>query len=118
MQSGNVENPWLSAMSSHFAYWASGDVGLFILRALHHQDVRLGAPAAPPPNPAAPAAGSLNPNPNPRGADTPMSPSSPAANLSKGASPNGGLFSPRSAGGKSPREGGVPRGLSDPEDWW
>ena len=57
-----MENPWLSAMSSHFAYWASGDVGLFILRALHHQDVRLGGgPGAPPPNPAAPAAGNLKP---------------------------------------------------------
>ena len=46
-----------------------------------------------------------------------MSPTSPAANLNKGASPNGGVFSPMSTGGKSPREG-VPRGLSDPEDWW
>ena len=63
LQSGNVENPWLSAMSSHFAYWASGDVGLFILRALHHQDVRLGGapPGVPPQALAAPAAGNLKP---------------------------------------------------------
>ncbi|KAK9800186.1 hypothetical protein WJX73_006192 [Symbiochloris irregularis] len=44
LQCGNVENPWLSAMSSHFAYWASPDVGLFVLRALHGLDVRTGSP--------------------------------------------------------------------------
>ena len=44
LQAGNVENPWLSAMSSHFAYWASADAALFVLRALHGLDVRQGTP--------------------------------------------------------------------------
>lgn len=45
-QTGNVENPWLSAISSHFGYWASVDTALFVLRALHGLDVRQGTPKA------------------------------------------------------------------------
>jgi hypothetical protein len=41
-QTGPAENPWLSAISSHFAYWASLDTALFVLRALHGLDVRQG----------------------------------------------------------------------------
>lgn len=48
LQAGNVENPWLSAMSSHFAYWASTDTALFVLRALHGLDVRQGTPLGMP----------------------------------------------------------------------
>ena len=44
MQTGPAENPWLSAISSHFAYWASADTALFVLRALHGLDVRQGVP--------------------------------------------------------------------------
>lgn len=51
-QTGPTENPWLSAISSHFAYWASPDVGLFVQRAIHGHDVRLGPPKAPPASPA------------------------------------------------------------------
>lgn len=45
-QTGNVENPWLSAISSHFGYWSSYDVALFLWRALHGLDVRQGTPKA------------------------------------------------------------------------
>ena len=43
-QTGPADNPWLSAISSHFAYWASADTALFVLRALHGLDVRQGVP--------------------------------------------------------------------------
>eukprot|EP00884_Botryococcus_braunii_P003989 jgi/Botrbrau1/13591/Bobra.0307s0010.1 len=46
LQTGNVENPWLSAISSHFGYWSSYDVALFLWRALHGLDVRQGTPKA------------------------------------------------------------------------
>ena len=52
-QTGNVENPWLSALSSHFAYWQSPDTALFVLRALHGLDVRQGTPLPPPSTAAA-----------------------------------------------------------------
>ena len=60
-QTGPAENPWLSAISSHFAYWASPDTALFVLRALHGLDVRQGVPvqaaaAALGSSPAVPAA--------------------------------------------------------------
>ena len=45
-QTGPADNPWLSAISSHFAYWASGDTALFVLRALHGLDVRQGVSKA------------------------------------------------------------------------
>ncbi len=41
-QTGPTENPWLSAISSHFSYWTSADTALFVLRALHGLDVRQG----------------------------------------------------------------------------
>lgn len=118
MQTGNVENPWLSAMSSHFVYWASLDVALFILRALHHQDVRLGASKEPP------AAAVAKSPPPAQAAD--------GTGLPDGATPVGdatGLLTPPSGKSASPawspRSDGVgtpsaplPRGLSDPEDWW
>jgi len=56
LQTGATENPWLGAISSHFAYWASPDVGLFVHRAIRGHDVRQGPhKAAPQPPPAAPA---------------------------------------------------------------
>ncbi|CAL8470099.1 g9641 [Coccomyxa elongata] len=44
LQTGPTENPWLSAISSHFTYWTSSDTALFVLRALHGLDVRQGIP--------------------------------------------------------------------------
>lgn len=132
LQSGNVENPWLSAMSSHFAYWASPDVALFILRALHHQDVRLGAPkeaakeAAKEPSKSASGSDkttadlSAPATPTPvkaggEGFTSPKTPSSPLSPASRSGLPTS--LSQASVGSKSPRED-LPRGLSDPEDWW
>ena len=46
LQTGPTENPWLSAISSHFGYWTSPDIALFVLRALHGLDVRQGIPKA------------------------------------------------------------------------
>jgi len=116
LQAGNVENPWLSAMSSHFAYWASPDVALFILRALHHQDVRLGAVKPPPPPPPA-SPHTANPS-----ADVPPPPvlvataSSPASRdpSEMGASPP---FSPASQG-STPLGGRQKKGQLAPEEWW
>ena len=127
MQSGNVENPWLSAMSSHFAYWASPDVALFILRALHHQDVRLGAPKEAAKEAGKDALGERGtaessapgtPTPMTAGGEgftSPRTPSSPLSPASKAGLPTS--LSQASVGSKSPKEG-RPRGLSDPEDWW
>lgn len=42
LQTGPTENPWLSAISSHFGYWTSLDTSLFVLRGLHGLDVRQG----------------------------------------------------------------------------
>lgn len=112
LQSGNVENPWFSAMSSHFAYWSSPDVALFILRALHHQDVRLGPPkVTPQPAPAPAASGKAEAE----GALSPKTPSSPLSPAYDSAPDTG--FSQESAASKGSKEG-VPKGLSDPEDWW
>lgn len=118
-------------MSSHFAYWSSPDVALFILRALHHQDVRLGAPKEAPKeaakeaakDPAADKAAPDSPAPGTPGPvkaggegftspRTPSSPLSPAGRTGLDTS-----LSQASVGSKSPKEG-LPRGLSDPEDWW
>ena len=44
LHTGPADNHWLSAISSHFAYWASADTALFVLRALHGLDVRQGTP--------------------------------------------------------------------------
>ena len=46
LQTGPTENPWLSAISSHFGYWASADTALFVLRGLHGLDVRQGVSKA------------------------------------------------------------------------
>ena len=46
LQTGPTENPWLSAISSHFGYWTSLDTALFVLRGLHGLDVRQGIPKA------------------------------------------------------------------------
>lgn len=54
LQTGPTENPWLSAISSHFGYWTSLDTALFVLRGLHGLDVRQGVPKAE-------AAGALSP---------------------------------------------------------
>lgn len=88
-----MENPWLSAMSSHFCYWASLDVALFVLRATYGYDVRLG-----PPKETAPADDSA-------AASSGASPASPSM-----------LASPV----LSPRIAAAPKGLSlsDPDDWW
>lgn len=138
LQSGNVENPWLSAMSSHFAYWASPDVALFLLRALNHHDVRLGPPKESP-TPIPPTA---NPPPSgegitspkgvfsPKGALSPkgiLSPAAPSSPLSPahGRDPAGSSFEQTAMGGQGPKEilrkgsrESLLRGLSDPEDWW
>lgn len=42
LQTGATENQYLSALSSHFGYWGSADVGLFVLRAVRGVDVRAG----------------------------------------------------------------------------
>ena len=115
MQSGNVENPWLSAISSHFSYWASPDVALFILRALHHQDVRLGtgkedASAAPPIRPSSSKA-NLEP------ILSPPTPSTPTSGMTASLSDLEARLSQGVAGPLSPQQK-LPKGLSDPEDWW
>ncbi|CAL5218604.1 g301 [Coccomyxa viridis] len=46
LQTGPTENPWLSAISSHFGYWTSLDTALFVLRGLHGLDVRQGVSKA------------------------------------------------------------------------
>lgn len=67
LQTGPTENPWYSAITSHFGYWGSMDTALFVLRALHGLDVRQGSPkteaagalspvASPPKSPAAASA--------------------------------------------------------------
>ena len=43
LQSSPTENPWLSAISSHFSYWTSSDTALFVLRAVYGLDVLTGA---------------------------------------------------------------------------
>ncbi|KAK9852138.1 hypothetical protein WJX84_007417 [Apatococcus fuscideae] len=42
LQSSPTENPWLSAISSHFSYWTSSDTALFVLRAVYGLDVLTG----------------------------------------------------------------------------
>lgn len=109
-----MENPWLSAMSSHFAYWGSPDVALFILRALYHHDVRLGPSkeAGPQqPTPASAASGRVQAE-GPPTPETPTSPLSPVH--SPGQDPG---FLQMSADSKASKDS-VPKGLSDPEDWW
>lgn len=51
-----MENQYLSALSAHFAYWASPDVALLLLRAVHGLDVLTGGPAAAPDEPGEDAA--------------------------------------------------------------
>lgn len=113
-QTGNVENPWLSAMSSHFAYWSSADVALFILRAMHHQDVRLGAPKE--------AAGKASEKDSVTAEVASPSQGGPAAKRDEfnSASPHSVPEAPTNSPVWSPLAAGqaMPRGLSDPEDWW
>ena len=113
-------------MSSHFAYWSSSDVSLFIMRALHHHDVYFGA--KPPPKVAS--------------KDVLSAPMSPTAQEGLGASEGGSLqqltsarkselsvlslpsspidrdlLSPYSQKSSS-KSSSVVRGKADPEDWW
>lgn len=131
MQSGITENQWLSAMSSHFAYWGSSDVALFIMRALHHHDVYFGAKATAqesskdgtkqpkddlndPTSPLGQDRSANNSNlqqgkPSQRSIISSLSlPSSPIARE---------LLSPSSQKSQSKSSSTV-RGKSDPEDWW
>lgn len=39
MQDSPTENAYLSAISSHFSYWANADTALFVLRAVNDVDV-------------------------------------------------------------------------------
>ena len=111
MQATNLESPYLSAISSHFAYWTSADMGLFILRALHHQDVKQGAPKEP-------AAAKAQPASTEAGVPPPANPPQAAGKAmgSQGGSPVQRL----QPGGDvlSPKAVQSPLGLSDPEDWW
>eukprot|EP00887_Chlorella_sp_A99_P003527 scaffold7.g3527.t1 len=62
-QESALENAYLSALSSHFIYWTSPDVALFVLRAVHHQDVL--ASVAKQPAPATAVAALPAPAPQP-----------------------------------------------------
>ena len=121
VQAGLTESQWLSAMSSHFAYWTSPDVALFIARALQHQDVTIGAKAAvkdPVKDPSVKAYTSPHPGNLPvRKVASVGNELQAMSMLSLPSSPHSaGLLSPTSQ--NSAKSTSFARGKAEPADWW